>query len=113
MTKRNLFFGVAFFIAALQFSFAQTKSNEKLLYSFVATGCNRVDKEDVNPENPSTANVEQLSIPLEVPEQTIHPIETPPAPPSDRPKSGPVPLNGSGVTNGYSGLFDNISWGSR
>ena len=60
MTKRNLFFGAAFFFAAIQFSLAQTKSNEKLFYSFVATGCNRVDKEDVNPENPSTANVEQL-----------------------------------------------------
>ncbi len=61
MTKRNLFFGVVIFLAAIQFSFAQTKSNEKLLYSFVATGCNRVDKDDVSDANPSTANIAQLS----------------------------------------------------
>jgi len=30
----------------------------------------------------------------------------------EAPKTGPVPLHGSGVTNGYSGLFDNLRWGS-
>jgi len=52
------------------------------------------------------------SIPLEAPEQILHPIETPPTVTSSKPKGGPVPLHNN-VTNGYSGLFDNISWGSR
>jgi 6-pyruvoyltetrahydropterin/6-carboxytetrahydropterin synthase len=47
-----------------------------------------------------------------LPPVTLHPIETPPAPADSRPKNGPVPLHGNGVTKGYSGLFDNISWGS-
>lgn len=48
------------------------------------------------------------------PDPVIYPIETPSAPAApEKPKNGPVPLHGNGVTNGYSGLFDNISWGSR
>jgi 6-pyruvoyltetrahydropterin/6-carboxytetrahydropterin synthase len=48
-------------------------------------------------------NVEILQIPLETP-----PAE---APPTEPPKSGPVPLRPN-VTNGYSGLFDNLRWGA-
>jgi 6-pyruvoyltetrahydropterin/6-carboxytetrahydropterin synthase len=48
-------------------------------------------------------HVEQLEIPLEAP-----PIEIPPV---EAPKSGPVPLRPN-VTNGYSGLFDNLRWGA-
>lgn len=48
-------------------------------------------------------NVEVLQIPLETP-----PAE---APPTEPPKSGPVPLRPN-VTNGYSGLFDNLRWGA-
>ena len=48
-----------------------------------------------------TATVEHLDIPLEVPQPVVEP-----------PKSGPVPLRPN-VTTGYSGLFDNINWGSR
>ncbi len=33
---------------------------DSLLYSFVSIGCNRVDKKDVSPSNPSTANLNQL-----------------------------------------------------
>ena len=36
-------------------------NKDKVLYSFVATGCNRVDKDDVNDNNPSTANIAQLT----------------------------------------------------
>jgi 6-pyruvoyltetrahydropterin/6-carboxytetrahydropterin synthase len=52
---------------------------------------------------PTQHNVEQLQIPLEAP-----PV---PEPASEAPKSGPVPLRPN-VTNGYSGLFDNIRWGA-
>jgi 6-pyruvoyltetrahydropterin/6-carboxytetrahydropterin synthase len=45
-------------------------------------------------------------------ESILHPIETPPTVTSSKPKGGPVPLHNN-VTSGYSGLFDNISWGSR
>jgi 6-pyruvoyltetrahydropterin/6-carboxytetrahydropterin synthase len=46
-------------------------------------------------------------------ESILHPIETPPTPPSNTPPAtGGVPLRNP-VTSGYSGLFDNISWGSR
>ena len=43
-------------------------------------------------------------------EPLLHPIETPPAPPSEQPKNGPVPLRNP-VTTGYSGIFDGTSWG--
>jgi 6-pyruvoyltetrahydropterin/6-carboxytetrahydropterin synthase len=67
-----------------------------------------VESEVIQPNNqPVQYKLEDL-----IPPTTVHPIETPPVP-ADKPKTGPVPLNGSGVTNGYSGLFDNISWGSR
>ena len=45
------------------------------------------------------------------PETTVLPVETSPAP-TQQSKNGPVPLR-SGVTGGYSGLFDGISWGNR
>lgn len=48
-------------------------------------------------------NVEQLQIPLEAP-TTEQPV-------AEQPKAGPVPLRPN-VTNGYSGLFDNIRWGA-
>lgn len=37
-----------------------TGASDSLLYSFVSIGCNRVDKKDVSPDNPSTANLNQL-----------------------------------------------------
>jgi len=67
-----------------------------------------VESEIIQP----TIQPEQYKLEDLIPPTTVHPIETPPVP-ADKPKTGPVPLNGSGVTNGYSGLFDNISWGSR
>jgi hypothetical protein len=38
-----------------------SKNADRLLYSFVVIGCNRVDKKDVTPTNASTANLNQLS----------------------------------------------------
>jgi 6-pyruvoyltetrahydropterin/6-carboxytetrahydropterin synthase len=56
---------------------------------------------------------ENLNIPLEVPEQILHPIESPPAQHSDSsPKTGPVPLRNP-TTTGYSNFFEGTSWGSR
>jgi len=48
-------------------------------------------------------DIEQLQIPLEAPATEPPPVESP--------KTGPVPLRPN-VTNGYSGLFDNIRWGA-
>lgn len=60
-----------------------------------------------------TAVVEHLNIPLEAPEQILHPIESPPAQYTDtRPKTGPVPLRNP-TTTGYSNFFEGTSWGSR
>jgi len=55
------------------------------------------------PTESEQTNVEQLNIPLEPP--TTEPTPTEP------PKNGPVPLRPN-VTNGYSGLFDNLRWGT-
>ena len=59
----------------------------------------------------TTVNVETVAE-TELPTPT--PLQVPPAGPtgSTTKGPGPVPLR-SGVTNGYSGLFDGISWGSR
>ena len=62
-------------------------------------------KISATPENtkPEQQNTEQLQIPLEIP------ASEPPS--AETPKTGPVPLRPN-VTNGYSGLFDNIRWGA-
>ena len=70
----------------------------------------------VQPENNTSVFEELNSEPMHIslndllPPLTIHPIETPPVQSAEKPKYGPVP-NGV-TTNGYSGLFDNISWGN-
>jgi len=56
------------------------------------------------PEEPKASEtpvVEQLVIPLEVPQQS-----------QSQPINQPVPLRNN-VTNGYSGLFDNLNWGNN
>jgi 6-pyruvoyltetrahydropterin/6-carboxytetrahydropterin synthase len=63
----------------------------------------------VNNESIITPNIEPT---LPTPERILHPIESPPAPPSNAPKDGPVPLRNP-VTSGYSGMFDGTSWGRR
>lgn len=60
-----------------------------------------------------TSTQEEIKLIDLIPPTTVHPIETPPVQNENKSKAGPVPLHGNGVTNGYSGLFDNISWGSR
>jgi 6-pyruvoyltetrahydropterin/6-carboxytetrahydropterin synthase len=55
------------------------------------------------PTESEQTNVEQLNIPLEPPATEPTPTEPP--------KNGPVPLRPN-VTNGYSGLFDNLRWGT-
>src|ERR1700741_5398231 len=45
-------------IASLQ---VNTTPHDSLLFSFAVAGCNRVDKKDILPSNPSTANVVQLN----------------------------------------------------
>ena len=40
---------------------ANRTPNDSLLFSFAVAGCNRIDKQDMSPSNPSTANVAQLN----------------------------------------------------
>jgi len=62
-------------------------------------------------ETPTTVNEQAASthIPVEELEQITQTTVTTTNP---TPNNQPVPLRNN-VTNGYSGLFDNISWGSR
>lgn len=91
---------------------ASTFSTSSTFINTNAVSTKSVPPVEIKPST-VTGDIENLNIPLEIPEQILHPIESPPAQYTDnKPKDGPVPLRNP-TTTGYSNFFEGTSWGSR